>query len=131
MLTRKISKTYLKDPLSRPQLIHKEPTAGLINGLWANTLGMGGILSIESSFIYASNFLELKLTGMQGDVMKSMNVSKTVAWNLLTKARKLGAKMGKPSYRNPYSLSDETTNRWSFSWNGDYNDALQFTHRKK
>ena len=92
-----IENVYLKDRFkSRPQLIHKEPTAGLINGLWANSLGMGGILSIESSFIYASNFLELKLTGMQGDVMKeSMNVSKTVAWNLLTKAQqeKLRTKM--------------------------------------
>ena len=31
-----------------------------------------------------NNFLDLKLTGMQGDVMKeSMNVAKTLSWNLL------------------------------------------------
>lgn len=92
-----IENVYLKDRFkSKPQLIHKIPSVGLINGLWANTLGMGGILSIESSFIYSSNFLDLKLTGMQGDVMKeSMNVAKTVAWNLLTKAQqeKLRIKM--------------------------------------
>jgi len=92
-----IENNYLKDRFkAKPQLIHKTPSAGLINGLWANTLGMGGILSIESCFIYASNFLELKLTGMQGDVMKeSMNVARTVSWNLLTKAQqeKLRIKM--------------------------------------
>ena len=61
-----IENVYLKDRFkSKPQLIHKIPSVGLINGLWANSLGMGGILSIESSFIYSSNFLELKLTGMQ------------------------------------------------------------------
>ena len=81
---------------TKPYLIHKIPTVGLINGLWANSLGMGGVLPIESSFIYSSNFMELKLTGMQGDVMKeSMNVAKTVSWNLLTKAQqeKLRVKM--------------------------------------
>ena len=82
-----IEEKYLKDRFkSKPQLIHTESAIGLINGLWANTLGMGGILSIETSFIAASNFLDLKLTGMQGDVMQeSMNVAKTMAFNLLTK----------------------------------------------
>jgi ATP-dependent Lon protease len=82
-----IEDRYLKDRFkSKPQLIHTEPAVGLINGLWANTLGMGGILSIETSFISSTNFLDLKLTGMQGDVMKeSMNVAKTMAFNLLTK----------------------------------------------
>ena len=86
-----IENIYLKDRNKvKPQLIHTEPSIGLINGLWANTLGMGGILSIESSFIYSSNFLDLKLTGMQGDVMQeSMNVAKTVAWNLLTKSQQV------------------------------------------
>ena len=84
-----IEEIYLRERnKTRPYLIHKEPSVGLINGLWANTLGMGGVLPIESSFIHASNFLDLKLTGMQGDVMKeSMNVARTVAWNLLTKSQ--------------------------------------------
>ena len=81
-----IEQKYLFGRLKmKPHLIHLKPEVGLINGLWANSLGMGGILSIESSFIYSPKFMELKLTGMQGDVMKeSMNVAKTVAWNLLT-----------------------------------------------
>ena len=59
---------------------------GVINGLWANSYGNSGILHIETQLFATSNFLELKLTGMQGDVMKeSMNVSKTLAWSLLEK----------------------------------------------
>ena len=74
---------------AKPQKIHAIPTVAIVNGLWANSLGCGGILSIEASFIPSTNFLDLKLTGMQGDVMKeSMNVAKTVAWNLLTKKQK-------------------------------------------
>ena len=63
--------------------IHGEPTIGMINGMWANTLGKGGIIPIETMFFPCSSFLDLRLTGMQGDVMKeSMNVAKTLAWSL-------------------------------------------------
>lgn len=63
--------------------INSSNQIGIINGLWANSLGKGGIISIESVFYPSSSFLELKLTGLQGDVMKeSMNVAKTIAWNL-------------------------------------------------
>jgi len=63
--------------------IHSKPEVGIINGLWANTLGKGGIIPIQTLFYPSSTFLDLKLTGLQGDVMKeSMNVAKTLAWNL-------------------------------------------------
>uniref|UniRef100_A0A6C0JDS0 Lon proteolytic domain-containing protein n=1 Tax=viral metagenome TaxID=1070528 RepID=A0A6C0JDS0_9ZZZZ len=63
--------------------IHNNPEIGIINGLWANALGKGGIIPIQSLFYPSSVFLDLKLTGLQGDVMKeSMNVAKTLAWNL-------------------------------------------------
>ena len=63
--------------------IHVNPTEGIINGLWANSLGMGGIIPIECFFLPSNNFLDLKLTGLQGDVMKeSMNVAKTLAWKI-------------------------------------------------
>ncbi len=63
--------------------IHKEPSIGTINGMWANVLGKGGIIPIQSHFFPSSIFLDLKLTGMQGDVMKeSMNIAKTLAWSL-------------------------------------------------
>jgi len=63
--------------------IYQEPRIGIINGLWANILGMGGIIPIQTSFFPSSVFLDLKLTGLQGDVMKeSMSVAKTLAWSL-------------------------------------------------
>tara|TARA_Y100000992_G_scaffold231744_1_gene162844 strand:+ start:3003 stop:6149 length:3147 start_codon:yes stop_codon:yes gene_type:complete len=66
-----------------PKNIHKVCKCGIINGLWANALGRGGIIQIESQFILSNNMFDLKLTGMQGDVMKeSMNVAKTLAWKL-------------------------------------------------
>jgi len=66
--------------------IHASPEIGVINGLWANSLGRGGIIPIQAMFFPTSTFLDLRLTGMQGDVMKeSMNVAKTLAWTLLSK----------------------------------------------
>ena len=75
---------YLKERHEiRHKLNHKEPFIGIMNGLWANALGKGGIIPIEASWFPSTNFLELKLTGLQGDVMKeSMNVAKTLAWKL-------------------------------------------------
>jgi len=62
--------------------INDENRIGVINGLWANSMGQGGIIHIQSTFFPAKS-MELKLTGMQGDVMKeSMNVALTLAWNL-------------------------------------------------
>jgi len=69
--------------------IPKDNQIGIINGLWANYYGMGGIIPIEISFFPTTSFLDLKLTGMQGDVMKeSMNVAKTIAWKLTTSSRR-------------------------------------------
>lgn len=82
-----IKDKYLKDRREiKYKKIHEKPLAGVICGLWANALGMGGIIPIETHFFPHNNFFELKLTGMQGDVMKeSMNVAKTLAWSLTTK----------------------------------------------
>jgi hypothetical protein len=81
---------YLKDRTEvRPMKIHVEPLVGVINGMWANSVGKGGILPIEASYYPSSTFLELKLTGMQGDVMKeSMTVAKSLAWSLFLKEGK-------------------------------------------
>jgi hypothetical protein len=63
--------------------IHDKPKVGIINGLWANSMGCGGIIQIQSLLYPTSSFLELQLTGLQGDVMKeSMNVAKNLAWSL-------------------------------------------------
>jgi ATP-dependent Lon protease len=79
-----LGKKYLKKyKRIHEKLIHSDSKAGVINGLWANALGKGGIIPIETSFFPSSTFLDLKLTGLQGDVMKeSMNIAKTLAWTL-------------------------------------------------
>ena len=41
--------------------IDQEPRIGIINGLWANLLGMGGIIPVQTSFFPSSIFLDLKL----------------------------------------------------------------------
>jgi ATP-dependent Lon protease len=77
---------YLKERHEvRIQKIPPLSNVGVINGLWANAVGQGGIIPIEAHFFPCDRFFDLKLTGMQGDVMKeSMNVAKTLAWSLLT-----------------------------------------------
>lgn len=83
----RIEKFYLKEynKILRTT-IDNAPSVGNINGLWANALGLGGLTPIQIKWFPCKTPLELKLTGMQGDVMKeSMNVAKTVAWNILSK----------------------------------------------
>ena len=84
-----IDKKYLKNYKKvNEKLIHSSPEKGIINGLWANALGHGGIIPIQCMLFPSSNFLELRLTGLQGDVMKeSMNVAKTLAWDLTPEKR--------------------------------------------
>tara|TARA_Y100000389_G_scaffold192924_1_gene221123 strand:- start:15865 stop:19125 length:3261 start_codon:yes stop_codon:yes gene_type:complete len=81
---------YLKDRHEhKVKKINDNDNIGVINGLWANSVGQGGLLPIEARFLPSSTFLDLKLTGMQGDVMKeSMSVSRTLAWQLLSDDRK-------------------------------------------
>ena len=79
-----LEKKYLKKMKKNNDIkINDRDKIGVVNGLWANSLGNGGILQIETAFFPSSVFLDLKLTGMQGDVMKeSMNVAKTISWNM-------------------------------------------------
>jgi endopeptidase La len=81
----RVSKKYLKTrDMVHEKCVHAYPTVGVINGLWANAMGRGGIIPIEAMMFPTSTFLELKLTGQQGDVMKeSMNVAKSLAWEWL------------------------------------------------
>ena len=47
-------------------------------------MGQGGIIPIEARLFPSTSFMDLKLTGLQGDVMKeSMTVSKTLATTLV------------------------------------------------
>lgn len=85
-----VKNKYFKDKHEvKHKKIHSENKVGVINGLWANSLGKGGVIPIQSNFYPSDKFLSLKLTGLQGDVMKeSMNVALTLAWNLTKKEKK-------------------------------------------
>ena len=62
--------------------IHKNSNIGMVNGLWASDMGIGGVLPIESSFIPAKDFMNVKTTGSLKNVMKeSIQVAYSVAWN--------------------------------------------------
>ena len=80
MITNKYLKNKIEVTFTK---IHKQPQCGLISGLWANSLGKGGIIQIECAYIPSNSMLDLKLTGSLGDVMKeSSEVAKDVAWSL-------------------------------------------------
>jgi ATP-dependent Lon protease len=71
-----------KDKIRR-ESISNIPFIGQINGMYANALGLGGILPIQVSENSSDNKLEL--TGTQGDIMKeSMKCAKTMAFKLVT-----------------------------------------------
>ena len=85
-----ITEKMLTDDIFEKRKIHKadkiydKPRVGLVNGLWANDMGVGGLVPIEAFSIPTKNKLQLELTGQQGDVMKeSMRCAKTVAWNII------------------------------------------------
>ena len=64
--------------------IHDKPSIGLINGLYATGAGIGGLTTIEVKRTHSNTFLDLILTGSQGDVMQeSIKCARTIAWNLL------------------------------------------------
>jgi len=79
-----IKTKYFKDKHEiKHKKIHTDNKIGIINGLWANAQGKGGVIPIQSNWRPSEKFLHLHLTGMQGDVMKeSMNVALTLAWSL-------------------------------------------------
>ena len=85
-----IKTKYFKDKHEiKHKMIHNVSQIGVINGLWANALGRGGVIPIQVGWRPSEKFLMLHLTGMQGDVMKeSMNVALTLAWNLTLSERK-------------------------------------------
>lgn len=79
-----ISQECLKErKMIKRKKVHQASVAGIINGLWANAMGQGGVIQIQTHFSPSSKFLDLNLTGLQGDVMKeSMSVALTLAWSL-------------------------------------------------
>ena len=76
--------------------VHKNDGVGMVNGLWANSMGVGGILPIETVLIPTNEVMSVKATGSLGNVIKeSIEVAMSVAWN---------------------HLSDDYKNKWMKKW---------------
>ena len=64
--------------------INTESKIGCINGMYATTNGLGDIMQIQIKKTYSKEVLTLQTTGsLEKVISESMNVAKTVAWNLL------------------------------------------------
>ena len=88
----KVDKKLIEKILEKPKLeiqkIHNNPEIGIINGLYATTIGGGGIVPIQIFVNYFNTDapFTLKLTGHQGDVMKeSVHCSLTCAIQYIDK----------------------------------------------
>jgi SpoVK/Ycf46/Vps4 family AAA+-type ATPase len=81
---------YFKDKReNHVKKIHENSEVGVINCLWANNMGMGGILPTNIKFFPCDKYLDLKLTGLLDDMMKeSMHIALTLAYNLTGEERK-------------------------------------------
>ena len=102
-----IKNKYFKD--KREMIVRKVPEESLVgfaNGMYATSLGNGGTLPIHAKFFPSEQFLELKLTGLQMDVMKeSMHVSLTLAWNLTSQERKCELRKLYDGENNKYGIN--------------------------
>ena len=80
-----IEKDFLKNKEKIEHLkINNNPMIGQVNGLWASSYGVGGLIPIESCWIPSTDKLQLELTGQLGDVMKeSMSIARSIAWRIL------------------------------------------------
>jgi len=85
-----IKNKYFKDKREIvTRIVPDENIIGYANGMYATTLGNGGTLPIHAKYYPCDQFLNLKLTGLQQDVMKeSMHISLTIAWNLTSEERR-------------------------------------------
>jgi ATP-dependent Lon protease len=102
-----IKTKYFKD--KREVTIRKVPETSLVgfaNGMYATALGNGGTLPIHAKFFPSESFLELKLTGLQQEVMReSMHISLTVAWNLTSEERKKEIRQLYDGKNNKYGIN--------------------------
>jgi len=102
-----IKNKYFKD--KKEMIVRKVPEeniVGFANGMYATSLGNGGTLPIHAKFYPCDKFLELKLTGLQQDVMKeSMHVSLTIAWNLTSEERRKELRLLYDGEKNKYGIN--------------------------
>ena len=68
----------------RETKIHSEPKIGVVNGMWANSYGVGGVLPIEIVTFPSNQAFTIKKTGsLKKVIQESIEVALSVAWNKL------------------------------------------------
>jgi len=100
-LSNKHINVFMKSKLPiQPEKIHDEPKVGFITGMYAGSLGVGGILPIQIVWVPSHNPMTLKATGNLKKVIKeSTEVATSLAWNHLdsqTQTEYLAAWKAKP-----------------------------------
>lgn len=89
LIEKKLVHKYLEKPVMLVEEIHKNNLIGVVNGLYATSVGMGGIVPIQiyKNYIGDANDgcnMKLKLTGNQKQVMReSVVCALTTAINIL------------------------------------------------
>ena len=84
-----VEKLFASKPKIRIKKIAKNPTVGLVNGLYATTTGVGGLTIIQVMKYPSTKMLELTTTGKQGDVMKeSVEYALNLAFKLIPEERR-------------------------------------------
>jgi endopeptidase La len=84
ILTKNEIKKILLNPITDFTKINDKNHVGIINGLYATSLGDGGIISIQVFNSFSGSTFDIKFTGKQGDVMKeSVQCSLTCALNYI------------------------------------------------
>lgn len=83
-----VEELFVKKLKNVPQKIHNDPTVGVVNGLYATSIGQGGITPIQTKRIKGKD-LNVIMTGSMGKVMKeSIECARTNAWNLCSEETK-------------------------------------------
>jgi len=86
-LTKSVVNIILKDKNEiESETIHKVDKCGVINGMYATTNGVGGILPIEILWAPSTNPYDIKATGnLQHVIKESTQVASTLAFNYIDK----------------------------------------------
>ena len=68
---------------------NKNNMVGVVNGLYATSMGIGGIIPIQVTYSFNNTKMDVTITGQQGNVMKeSIYCAKTIAWNIIPETYK-------------------------------------------
>jgi ATP-dependent Lon protease len=71
--------------INEPEKIHLYDKIGVVNGLYASSLGTGGILPIQGLWYPSNKIMLLKMTGnLQQIIKESIDIANSLAWSLIS-----------------------------------------------